>query len=87
MVDGEKIPTELDKKGWIFDPEKGERIQGKYLFGKETSIYGADLVFSLGEDESTQQIQTTFDESFLILVLIIIGGVGAAIFFLKGYKK
>jgi len=87
MVDGEKIPTELDKKGWIFDPEKGERIQGKYLFGKETSIYGADLVFSLGEDESTQPIQTTFDESFLILVLIIIGGVGAAIFFLKGYKK
>ena len=87
MVDGEKIPTELDKKGWIFDSEKGERIQGKYLFGKETSIYGADLVFSLGEDESTQPIQTTFDESFLILVLIIIGGVGAAIFFLKGYKK
>ncbi len=87
MVDGEKIPTELDKKGWIFDPEKGERIQGKFLFGKETSIYGADLVFSLGEDESTQPIQTTFDESFLILVLIIIGGVGAAIFFLKGYKK
>ncbi len=87
MVDGEKIPTELDKKGWIFDPEKGEKIQGKFLFGKETSIYGADLVFSLGEDESTQPIQTTFDESFLILVLIIIGGVGAAIFFLKGYKK
>lgn len=87
MVDGEKIPIELDKKGWIFDPEKGERIQGKFLFGKETSIYGADLVFSLGEDESTQPIQTTFDESFLILVLIIIGGVGAAIFFLKGYKK
>jgi len=87
MVDGEKIPTKLDKKGWIFDPENGEMIQGKYIFGKDTSINGADLVFSLGEDESPQPIETIFDESFLILVIIIIGGIGAAMFFLKGYKK
>jgi len=87
MIDGEKIPTKLDKKGWIFDPEKGEMIQGKYIFGKDTSIKGADLVFSLGEDESPQPIETVFDESFLILVIIIIGGIGAALFFLKGYKK
>ncbi len=87
MIEGEKIPTELDKKGWIFDPDNGERIQGKFIFGKEQSIYESDLVFSLGESESTQPIEATFDESFFILVLIIIGGIGAAIFFLKGYKK
>jgi len=87
MIDGEKIPTKLDKKGWIFDPENGEMIQGKYIFGKDTSINGADLVFSLGEDESPQPIENIFDESFLILVIIIIGGIGAALFFLKGYKK
>ncbi len=87
MIDGEKIPTKLDKKGWIFDPENGEMIQGKYIFGKDTSINGGDLVFSLGEDESPQPIENIFDESFLILVIIIIGGIGAALFFLKGYKK
>ena len=87
MIDGEKIPTKLDKKGWIFDPENGEMIQGKYIFGKDISINGDDLVFSLGEDESSQPMETIFDESFLILVIIIIGGIGAALFFLKGYKK
>ncbi len=87
MVDGEKIPTEITKNGWIFDPEEGERIHGKYIFGQETSIYGNDLIFSLGEDESTQPIETTFDESIIILVIIIIAGIAAAVFFLKGYKK
>jgi len=87
MVDGEKIPSVITKKGWVFDPEEGETIQGKYIFGKETSIYENDLTFSLGEDESTSPVKTTFDESLIILILIIIGGIGAVLFFLKGYKK
>jgi hypothetical protein len=45
------------------------------------------VIFSLGEDESTQPIETTFDESIIILAIIIIGGIAAALFFLKGYKK
>ena len=87
IIDGEKIPTELDKKGWIFDPENGEMIQGKYIFGKETSIDGADLVFSLGEDKPTSTEEVTLDESIIILAIIIIGGIGAVVFFLGGYKK
>jgi len=87
MIDGEKIPTELDKKGWIFDPENGEKIQGKYIFGKDTSINGADLVFSLGEDKPTSTEEVTLDESIIILAIIIIGGIGAVVFFLGGYKK
>jgi len=87
MIDGEKIPTELDQKGWIFDPENGEIIQGKYIFGKETSIDGADLVFSLGEDEPTSTEEVTLDESIIILAIIIVGGIGAVVFFLGGYKK
>jgi hypothetical protein len=86
MIDGEKIPTEINKQGWIFDPEKGERIQGKYIFGEETSIFGNDLAFSLGEEDSTGSPEVSFDESIIILI-IIIGGIGAAVFFLKGYKK
>jgi hypothetical protein len=87
IIEGEKFPTELTNTGWFFDPVDGERIQGTYFFGKETSIDGADLIFSLGEDESTQPIETTFDESIIILAIIIIGGIAAALFFLKGYKK
>jgi hypothetical protein len=87
IIDGEKIPTEINKKGWIFDPEEGERIQGKYIFGQETSIFENDLMFSLEGDESTSSIETTVDESIVILIIIIIGGIGAAVFFLKGYKN
>jgi hypothetical protein len=87
IIDGEKIPTEITNKGWIFDPEEGERIQGKYIFGQESSIYENDLIFSLGEDKSTNPMETTLDESIIILAIIIIGGIGAALFFLKGYKK
>ncbi len=87
IIDGEKIPTELDKKGWIFDPENGEMIQGKYIFGEDTSINGADLVFSLGEDKPTSTEEVTLDESIIILAIIIIGGIGAVVFFLGGYKK
>jgi hypothetical protein len=86
IIDGEKIPTEINKKGWIFDPEEGERIQGKYIFGQESSIFENDLVFSLNGDKSTFPAETTLDDSIIILV-IIIGGIGAAVFFLKGYKK
>jgi hypothetical protein len=86
IIDGEKIPTEISKKGWIFDPEKGERIQGKYIFGQETSIFENDLIFTLEGDETTPS-ETTLDESMVILVVIIIGGIAAALFFLKGYKK
>jgi len=86
IIDGEKIPTEITKKGWIFDPEKGERIQGKYIFGQETSIFENDLIFSLEGDETVPS-ETTLDESMVILGVIIIGGIAAALFFLKGYKK
>ena len=86
-IDGEKIPTELTQKGWVFDPEEGERIQGKYIFGKESSIHANDLKFTIGEQMSTPPSETSFDESIVILIIIIIGGIAAAIFFLKGYKK
>ena len=86
IIDGEKIPTEINKKGWIFDPEEGEQIQGKYIFGQETSIYENDLIFSISE-ERQNPAETTLDESTVILAIIIVGGIGATMFFLKGYKK
>ena len=86
IVDGEKIPTDVTKTGWVFDPQEGERIQGKYLFGKETSVDKRDLLFSLGgKDTPTNQMQ--IDESIVVVIIITIVAVAAALFYLKGYKK
>ena len=84
-IDGEKIPTEFTK-GWVFDPDSGDKIQGKFIFGKESSINSNDLEFYLG-NTTNELPEKTFDESLIILIIIIIGGIGAAVFFLKGYKK
>lgn len=85
IIDGEKIPKEFTK-GWVFDPDGGEKIQGKFIFGRDSSITNKDLEFSLA-DNSQQKQESSFDESIVILVIIIVGGIGAAVYFLKGYKK
>ncbi len=48
IIDNEKIPTDITKEGWIFDPEEGQRIQGKYIFGEKVSVNKEELKFSLG---------------------------------------
>jgi len=85
-IDGIEIPTEIEKEGWIFDPKKGERIQGKYIFGESTSINENKLKFSLG-GSNLQSKQIEFDESIMVVIIITIVSIGAAIFYLKGYKK
>ncbi len=89
ITDGEKIPKEITKEGWIFDPEQGKRIQGKYIFGERTSINKDELVFSLGGSElvAPKNIGTTFDESIIIVIIITAIAIAVALFYLKGYKK
>lgn len=89
IVDGEKIPKEITKDGWVFDPEQGKRIQGKYIFGEKTSVQKEKLIFSLGgtELEESKKIETSYDESIFIVIIITIVAIGAAVFYLKGYKK
>ena len=89
ITDGEKIPKEITKEGWIFDPEQGKRIQGKYIFGERTSINKDELVFSLGGSElvAPKNIGTTFDESIIIVIIITAIAIAATVFYLKGYKK
>ena len=90
VVDNEKIPTDITKNGWVFDPEEGKRIQGKYIFGEKMSIDKEELIFSLGEDKKTIENpvkKTDTDESIVVVAIITIVAIGAAIFYLKGYKK
>jgi hypothetical protein len=84
VKNGQKIPSDITKNGWFFDPESGSRIDAMYLFGKSTSASHQDLVLTLGEKKTAPQ--TGFDET---LILIGIGGVAAAaaVFYLKGIRK
>jgi len=78
------MPTELTKNGWIFDPQKGNIIQGKYIFGESTSVNENELKFSLGGNNLQSK---EADESIAVVIIITIVSIGAAIFYLKGYKK
>ena len=86
LIDGIEIPTDITKSGWVFDPQKGQKIQGKYIFGESKSISENDLKFSLG-GSNLQSKDIEFDESTIVVIIIAIASIGAAIFYLKGYKK
>jgi len=86
MIDGMKMPTEITKKGWVFDPQEGQQIQGKYIFGESTSVNENELEFSLG-GSNIQFKETESSESIIVVTIIVIVSIGAAVFYLKGYKK
>ena len=85
-IDGIEMPIEVTKKGWIFDPQRGELIQGKFIFGESISVNENELKFSLGGN-NLQSKDIELDESTIVVIIITIGSIGAAIFYLKGYKK
>jgi len=85
-LDGIEMPTEITKNGWIFDPKNGTQIQGKYIFGEKQSINENELKFSLSE-KNMQINEMELDESIIVVGIITIISIGAAIFYLKGYKK
>ena len=90
VVDGEKIPTDLSIDGWIFDPESGNKIVGKYLFGEKFSVSKNDLLFTLGSAQLNVVAPTgigDFDSSLVVVIIIVILSGGAAVFYMKGYKK
>lgn len=89
VVLGDKVPTQLTKHGWIFDPESGQRIEGKYLFGEKTTVTENELIFALAsyEGELVDKETSQEDESFLVAIIISIVAGGAVAFYLKGYKK
>ena len=85
-IDGIEMPTEFTTEGWVFDPQKGEQIQGKFIFGERDSINEEELQFSLGGNNIKYE-EPEKDESIIVVGIIAIVSIGAAIFYLKGYKK
>jgi len=88
-IGDERIPTDITEKGWVFDPQEGQRIQGKYIFGKDMTVNKKELEFSFGGEQlqTKQPEETEFDESIIVVIIITIIAIAAAIFYLKGYKK
>ncbi len=89
IIDNEKIPTDISREGWVFDPEEGQRIQGKYIFGEKVSVNKEELKFSLGgvQLQTIKSEKVEFDESIVVVIIITIVAIAAALFYLKGYKK
>ena len=89
IIGDEKIPTDVTEKGWVFDPHEGKSIQGKYIFGKDTTIYKKELEFLVEKVQLQikQPEKTEFDESITVAIVITIIAIVAAMFYLKGYKK
>jgi len=84
VIGNETVPTDLSISGWFFDPESGNMIDGRYLFGQEFSVSKNELVFTLGSASTEQVLE--LDESIIVLIIVIISG-AAAVFFLKGFKN
>jgi len=78
--DGEKYPSDLTKNGWLFDPDSGDKIVGKYLFGKTFEANKNDLKLTIS---TSMQSETTVDNSLYILAGIAIAAVVAIFFYLK----
>ena len=90
---GQKIPTDLTKPGWILDPESGKSLSAIYIFGKTSSITSDQASLTLGNSSSVSQpIQnnttsispipkSTNDYSTYALIgIVAIGGVAIYIF-------
>lgn len=85
-VGGELVPIDVSKEGWVFDPVEGQKIQGKWIFGKNDHVDSNTVMFSLGQADP-QTTPSQFGESTIVAIIIAVGASAAAIFYLKGYKK
>ena len=90
---------DLGEEGWFFTSTSYDVIDTRFLFGTSDVVTADDLVMEIGtwdiqagEDSfSTENIivraENTEGEQYIILTAIIIAAVGAAVFYLKGYKR
>lgn len=85
---GQILPSDLTKTGWLFDPSSGQQITAVYLFGTTFSASKNDLTLTIGNgtsgiDNSTNYHpppkSTTADYSLYALIGII-GAAGVAIY-------
>ena len=84
---GITIPADLKQFGWLPDQSTQDAKQIIFLFGEKDRVSSDDLKIILSSADSTTYTQENEIESLVIVGIISAGAIGAAIFFLKGYKK
>lgn len=86
--DGEMYPSDLTKNGWLFDPDSGDQIIGKYLFGETVEAINQDLKLTIGDLSSPTQPTTKIsaDNSPYILIGIGIAAAIAIVWYLKNIR-
>ena len=84
--DGETYPSDLTKNGWLFDPDSGEQIVGKYLFGQTVDVTDRDLKFTIDNLSSQNTPGIPTDNSLYILIGIGIAAAVAIGWYLKNIK-
>ncbi len=85
---GMEVPIDFTKNGWMIVEDNQERQELMYLFGDDFSIRNNELEIqfpSILEEVPTTTSES--DESVIIVGIIVAAAIGAAIFYLKGYKK
>tara|TARA_B100001750_G_scaffold188019_1_gene157576 strand:+ start:640 stop:1854 length:1215 start_codon:yes stop_codon:yes gene_type:complete len=108
ITDVTKLENILDK-GWFVSLPAGDKIDAKFLFGKDKVIKSNELQFEVGAwdgqtelslftVEDIENVESDTNEikienenegdqtQYAVLGIIIAVGIGAAIFYLKGYK-
>ena len=90
---------DLVEKGWFFTSTSYNTIDARFLFGTADAVTADELVMEIGASNiqsgndsfSTETIniktQNTEGEQYIILAVIVIAAIGAAVFYLKGYKR
>ena len=90
---------DLVEKGWFFTSTSNNAIDARFLFGQSDAVTADELVMEIDTwdiqsvddsfliDNINVRVQNTEGEQYIILAAIIIAAIGAAIFYLKGYKR
>ena len=89
---------DLSQTGWFFSSTSYDMIDARFLFGEATFVSADKLVMELGPRDaqnendffSVQDIRVgdqNPNEQYIILAVIIVVAIGAALFYLKGYKR
>ena len=90
---------DLVEKGWFFTSTSNNAIDARFLFGQSDSVTADELVMEIDAwdiqnvDDSflieniNVRVQNTEGDQYIILAAIIIAAIGAAIFYLKGYRR
>lgn len=86
VVDGVKIPTDISKEGWVFDPERGEKIDAKFIFGGKNVIKNGEIKFDISSVGDASESGDNIEEIIFIPIIIAVAA-GAILFFLRGYKR